>query len=179
MTFKVCVTSIDVYYIRKLVSLYNSIDLNWSIFFDIGCIKIHVKGYRVCKQNRTTFVLLLFTMMTLRTKNPIIPAFSWRHNVFINLNLNLASILTLFLHDQSIHIIEHVIRILSRWPFCQKPFLDKIMQMKICRCSQIYDWKSFEYTFFLRVSLRNVSGNNWFTFVLNFNFCLFNKDVIF
>jgi len=82
------------YYIRKLVSLYNSIDLNWSIFFDIGCVKIHVKWYRVCEQNRTTFVLLLCTMMTLRTKNPIIPAFSWRHNVFINFNL--ALILTLF-----------------------------------------------------------------------------------
>jgi len=84
------------YYIRKIVSLYNSIERNWSIFFDIGCVKIHVMWYRVCKQNRTTFVLLLFTMMTLRTKNPIIPAFLWRHNVCINYIFNLASILTLF-----------------------------------------------------------------------------------
>jgi len=48
------------------------------------------------------------------------------------------------------------------------------MQMKICRCSQIFEWNSFEYTFFLRDSLRNGSGNNWFTFVLNFIFCLKN-----
>jgi len=39
--------------------------------------------------------------------------------------------------------------------------------------------KYFEYTFVLRDSLRKGSGNIWFTFVLNFNFCLFNKDVIF
>jgi len=84
------------YYIRTFVFLYKCIDLNWSIFFDIGCVKIHVKWYRVWKQNRTTFVLLLFAMMTLRTKDPIIPAFSWRHNVFMTLNFNLASILTLF-----------------------------------------------------------------------------------
>jgi len=72
-----------------IIFLYNSIERNWSIFFDIRCVKIHVKWYRVCKQNRTTFVLLLFTMMTSRTLNPIIPAFSWRHNVFINFNFNL------------------------------------------------------------------------------------------
>ena len=51
--------------------------------------------------------------------------------------------------------------------------------MKICRCSKIYEWKSFEYTFILRGSLRNGSGNTCFTFVLNFNLCLFNTDVIF
>ena len=36
-----------------------------------------------------------------------------------------------------------------------------------------YEWNSFEYTFKLRESLRNVSGNNWFAFILNSNFCLF------
>ena len=36
-----------------------------------------------------------------------------------------------------------------------------------------YEWNSFEYTFILHDSLRNRSGNNWFTFVLNFIFaCL-------
>jgi len=44
---------------------------------------------------------------------------------------------------------------------------------------EIYVRVSVEYTFFLRDNLRNGSGNNCFTFVLNFDFCLFNKDVIF
>ena len=94
--------SMYIYLIRTLVFLYNSIDRNWSIFFDIGCVKIHVKWYRVCKQNRTSFVLLLFTMMTLRTQTPIIPAFLWRHNVFIYFNFNLSSSWPCF--TQSIYI---------------------------------------------------------------------------
>jgi len=112
-----------IYYIRKIVSLYNSIDRNWSIFFDIGCVKIHVKWYRVCKQNRTTFVLLLFTMMTLRTKNPIIPALSWRHNVFINFNFNLASILTLF-YTINLYISSNMLlEVFHVAHFVQNPFL--------------------------------------------------------
>jgi len=42
-------------YIRKLVSLHNSVDCNWSIFFDIRCVMIHVKWYRVYKQNCISF----------------------------------------------------------------------------------------------------------------------------
>ena len=51
--YKSCKGSIFSYCIglRTLVFLYNSIDRNWSIYFDIGCVKI-----QVCKQNRTTNV---------------------------------------------------------------------------------------------------------------------------
>ena len=51
------------YYICKLVSLYNATGRNWSIIFDIGCVKMLVTWYRVCKK-RTTFDFLLFTIMT-------------------------------------------------------------------------------------------------------------------
>jgi len=54
----VCLESIIYYYIRTLVFLYNSIDRNLSIFFDIGCVKIHVKWYRVCKQDYFRFVIV-------------------------------------------------------------------------------------------------------------------------
>jgi len=128
----------------------------------------------VCKQKWTTFV----DVTQIQSNNC-----SWRHNVFMIFYFNFASISTLLLHNQSI-----IIR--PRKCYCNFVTLSILSQnlylninntnfMKKCRCSQVYEWNSFEYTFILRDSLRNGSGNNWFTFVFNFIFCLYNKDVFF
>jgi len=96
------------YSIRTLVFLYNYIDRNWSIFFNIGCVKMHVTWYRVCRQKWTTFVLLLFTIIDVtHTKSNNFRAFSS----------------TLFLQNQSIYILVNVTGILLRWAFYLKTSL--------------------------------------------------------
>jgi len=52
------------------------------------------------------------------------------------------------------------------------------MQMKMCRCSQIYEEISFEYTFILRDSFGN-GRQKVVYFRFEFNFCLFKKGVKF
>ena len=150
------------------------------MFFDIGCVKIHLKWYRMCKQKRTTFLLLLFTMMTLCTYNPIIPAFSWRHNVFINLNINLSSSLTLFytINLLSIYVLVNVTGIILRWAF----------NIKTSIKNKSYKWKYSgalkcmnkiplnTHSYYVTALETEVAT---ITFVLNFIFCLFYTNVIF
>jgi len=51
--------------------------------------------------------------------------------------------------------------------------------MKTCKCSQVCQWNSYDYTFIsYHDSIRNGNDKSWFTFVLNFKMCLLTLDAI-